>query len=256
MGALHAGHEELLRVARAQCDILVASIFVNPLQFDRQEDLDRYPRTWEADMEICRRQAVDLVFAPTASDLYPTELLTFVDSPVLTAHLCGAHRPGHFRGVATVVLKLFNAVQPDVAFFGEKDAQQLALIRRMVTDLNVPVEIVPVPTVRESDGLAMSSRNRHLTPEERRAAPALYQALLRGIATIEAGERRTAAVVEQALASISNEPMLRVEYFDLVDPETITPIDTIGDSVLLAAAVWLGTTRLIDNIRWSTSGAA
>jgi pantoate--beta-alanine ligase len=250
MGALHAGHEELLRVGRAQCDVLVASIFVNPLQFDRKDDLEKYPRTWDADIEICGRQGVDLVFAPTVADLYPQELLTFVDSPVLSTHLCGAHRPGHFRGVATVVMKLFNAVQPDVAFFGEKDAQQLTLIQRMVRDLNVPVEIVPVPTVRESDGLAMSSRNRHLTEEQRRVAPALYRGLLEGARAMTAGERQAAAVIEKATAEIATEPSVRIEYLELVDPETITPVEVVGDDALLAIAAWVGDTRLIDNIRW------
>jgi pantoate--beta-alanine ligase len=253
MGALHAGHEELLRVGRAQCDVLVASIFVNPLQFDRKDDLEKYPRTWDADIEICGRQGVDLVFAPTVADLYPQEVLTFVDSPVLSTHLCGAHRPGHFRGVATVVMKLFNAVQPDVAFFGEKDAQQLALIQRMVRDLNVPVEIVPVPTVRESDGLAMSSRNRHLTEEQRRVAPALYRGLLEGARAMTAGERQAAAVIEKATAEIATEPSVRIEYLELVDPETITPVEVVGDDALLAIAAWVGDTRLIDNIRWKRS---
>jgi pantoate--beta-alanine ligase len=253
MGALHAGHEELLRVGRAQCDVLVASIFVNPLQFDRKDDLEKYPRTWDADIEICGRQGVDLVFAPTVADLYPQEVLTFVDSPVLSTHLCGAHRPGHFRGVATVVMKLFNAVQPDVAFFGEKDAQQLTLIQRMVRDLNVPVEIVPVPTVRESDGLAMSSRNRHLTEEQRRVAPALYRGLLEGARAMTAGERQAAAVIEKATAEIATEPSVRIEYLELVDPETITPVEVVGDDALLAIAAWVGDTRLIDNIRWKRS---
>lgn len=256
MGALHAGHAELLRVGRAKADVLVASIFVNPLQFDRKEDLDRYPRTWDADLETCRGEGVDLIFAPTATDFYPQEPLTFVESPVLTQHLCGAFRPGHFRGVATVVLKLFNAVQPDLACFGEKDAQQLALIRRMVSDLNVPVEIVAVPTVREPDGLAMSSRNQHLSAEERRIAPLLYQALTRGIAAIEAGERDAAAVKQEALALLAAEPAIRVEYLELVDPETMTPVEVIGEDVLFAAAIWLGRTRLIDNLRWTQKSQA
>ena len=171
MGALHRGHAKLLEIARAENDLLVASIFVNPMQFDRKEDLENYPRTMEEDLRICDSRGVDLVFAPSAADLYPREQLTFVESPSLSAHLCGAHRPGHFRGVATVVLKLFNIVQPDRAYFGEKDAQQLAIIRRMVADLNVPVTVVPVPTVREADGLALSSRNKHLTASSARLRP-------------------------------------------------------------------------------------
>lgn len=251
MGALHRGHAELLRVARSQADVLVASIFVNPLQFDRKDDLDRYPRTWEADLAICEEQGVDLVFAPTVQDLYPQEQLTFVDAPVLTQYLCGAFRPGHFRGVATVVLKLFNAVQPDFACFGEKDAQQLAVIRRMVADLNLPVEVVPVPTVREEDGLALSSRNKLLSAEDRLVAPRFAEALRAVIATVQAGEHDVARAKQAAYQSLAATPQMQVEYLELVDADTMTPVETIGDEGLLAAAVWLGGVRLIDNMRWS-----
>lgn len=180
MGALHAGHQALLDAARRQNDVVVASIFVNPLQFNRKEDLETYPRTMEEDLRVCDRSGVDFVFAPKQDDLYPDQQRTFVESPVLSEHLCGQFRPGHFRGVATVVLKLFNIVQPDRAYFGEKDAQQLAIIRRMVQDFNLPLTIVPVPTVREPDGLAISSRNQLLTPEQRAVAPVSVAGLAQG----------------------------------------------------------------------------
>src|SRR5580658_7038314 len=203
MGALHRGHAALLDAARRENDFVVASIFVNPIQFDRPEDLEKYPRTMEDDLRMCESYGVEVVFAPHAADLYPREQLTFVESPVLSAGLCGAHRPGHFRGVATVVMKLFNIVQPERAYFGEKDAQQLAIIRRMVEDLNVPVVVVPVPTVREEDGLALSSRNKHLTPAQRTIAPVLFRALQAARARIEKGERSTAAIREAALATLA-----------------------------------------------------
>lgn len=250
MGALHEGHRALLDVARRENDRMAASIFVNPLQFDRSEDLARYPRTWESDLKLCRRSGVDMIFAPGPADLYPREQLTFVESPILSEHLCGAHRPGHFRGVATVVLKLLNIIQPDRAYFGRKDAQQLAIIQRMVADLNVPVAIVPVETLREDDGLALSSRNRHLSAEERRVAPVLARALSSAIEMIEAGERSAAAVRARALSLFAEIPGARVEYFELVDPETISPVLNISNSVLVAAAMWLGSTRLIDNMLW------
>lgn len=250
MGALHRGHAALLETARSENDRLVASIFVNPLQFDRSEDLARYPRTWDNDLQLCERSGVDLIFAPTPADLYPSEQLTLVDSPVLSAHLCGEHRPGHFRGVATVVLKLFNIVQPDRAYFGRKDAQQLAIIRRMVKDLNLPVTIVPVETVREADGLALSSRNQHLTPAERRIAPVLARALRCAIEMIEDGERSAASVRGHVLPMFAHYPDARVEYFELVDPDTMTPVVRIRGSVLVACAMWLGSTRLIDNMLW------
>jgi pantoate--beta-alanine ligase len=250
MGALHRGHAALLERARRENDRLVASIFVNPLQFDRSEDLARYPRTWDADFEVCERTGVDMIFAPTAAELYPQEQLTFVESPVLSTHLCGEHRPGHFRGVATVVLKLFNIVQPDRAYFGRKDAQQLAVIQRMVKDLNVPVTIVPVETVREADGLALSSRNRHLTPVERETAPVLARALRRAVELMESGERSAASVKQSVLPMFAPYPEARVEYFEIVDPETMTPVVRIGDCALIAGAIWLGPTRLIDNMLW------
>lgn len=255
MGALHRGHAALLDAARRQNHFVVASIFVNPIQFDRQEDLAKYPRTLEEDLRVCHAHDVDLVFAPSVTDLYPGEQLTLVESPLLSTHLCGAHRPGHFRGVATVVLKLLNIVQPDRAYFGEKDAQQLAIIRRMVEDLNVPVSIVPVPTVREPDGLALSSRNQHLTPHERAIAPILSRALQAAAHSIERGARDARALRDTALQTFAPYPEARVEYFEFVDPGTLQPVDPIEGPVLIAAAMWLGATRLIDNITIGTTAA-
>lgn len=252
MGALHRGHEALLAAARAENDFVVTSIFVNPIQFDRAEDLANYPRPMDDDLQVCDRHGVDLVFAPSVADIYPGEQLTFVESPSLSTHLCGAHRPGHFRGVATVVLKLFNIVQPDRAYFGEKDAQQLAIIRRMVEDLNVPVTIVPVATIREPDGLALSSRNKHLTPHEREIAPVLSRALRCAAAAIERGEQPVAAVKERAMAQFESFPEARVEYFEIVDPATLQPVESVTGPVLIAAAMWLGATRLIDNVSFGT----
>jgi pantoate--beta-alanine ligase len=204
----------------------------------------------EDDLRACEIAGVDLVFAPSTIDLYPRAQLTFVDSPLLGAPLCGAHRTGHFRGVATVVLKLFNIVQPDRAYFGEKDAQQLAIIRRMVEDLNVPVSVVAVATVREKDGLALSSRNKHLTPAEREIAPVLSRALRNAIHAIEQGERQVAPVRDAALAMFAQHPEVRVEYFEFSDPDTLQTVERIEESVLVAGALWLGSTRLIDNMRW------
>lgn len=249
MGALHAGHRQLMDAARRECGFLVVSIFVNPLQFDRADDLARYPRTFDADRALCASAGVDTIFAPSVDDLYPEEQRTFVDVPDLTGNLCGAFRPGHFRGVATVVLKLFGIVQPDRAYFGQKDAQQLAVISRMVRDLNVPVEIVPVPTIREPDGLALSSRNKHLSPAERQIAPALYRALSLAAKQIASGERAAAIIQENVLQFLGQHPELRVEYFELVDPLTLHPIAEINGPVLIAIAAWLGPTRLIDNVR-------
>lgn len=255
MGALHRGHEALLEAARRENNFVVTSIFVNPIQFDRKEDLDNYPRTMDGDLRICDRHGVDLVFAPSSADLYPDEQLTFVESPLLSIHLCGAHRPGHFRGVATVVLKLFNVVQPDRAYFGEKDAQQLAIIRRMVRDLNVPVSIVSVGTVREGDGLALSSRNKHLTPAERLIAPVLSKALHCAAEAIRQGEGSVSSIEQRIVPLFAEHPEARLEYFEIVHPETLQPVERIDGPVLIAGAMWLGTTRLIDNITVGTTGA-
>src|SRR5579871_4495174 len=199
MGALPAGHAALIHAARRENDVVVISIFVNPLQFDRPEDLEAYPRTMEDDLRVAQDCGVDIAFVPTAAELYPREPAAFVDVPALTTYLCGQFRPGHFRGVATVVMKLLNTVQPDRVYFGQKDAQQLAVIRRMVQDLNVPTAIVPVPTVREPDGLAISSRNKHLSVEQRQVAPVLSRALDAALRLIENGERSVATIRDRVL---------------------------------------------------------
>lgn len=248
MGALHAGHGRLIEQACQETDWVVVSIFVNPIQFDRKDDYTRYPRPLTADLEFCEARGVEMVFAPEAGEMYPEPQSTFVEVRGVAEHLCGRSRPGHFQGVATVVLKLFNIVQPDRAYFGEKDAQQVAVIRRMVRDLNVPVSIVPVPTVREADGLALSSRNQHLSTEERRVAPALYQALQLAAQRIASGAGDPAEVKRAARALLDEHPEVRVEYFEIVDPDEMQPVARITGPVRVAAAVWLGSTRLIDNV--------
>jgi pantoate--beta-alanine ligase len=248
MGALHRGHARLIEEARQRGGSVAVSIFVNPLQFDRKEDLERYPRTLEADVRICNDLAVDLIFVPTAVEMYPAPPLCTVDVRQIADRLCGRFRPGHFAGVATVVTKLFEIVQPDSAYFGEKDAQQLAIIRRLVADLNIPVEIVGVPTVREADGLALSSRNARLTDEERQRAPVLYQALRKAERAIAAGETDARAVEQAAVAAIPQDAALRLEYLEVVDPTELQPVQTIAGPVLVAAAMWVGSTRLIDNL--------
>jgi pantoate--beta-alanine ligase len=248
MGALHAGHENLIETARRECRTLVVSIFVNPIQFGPGEDYSRYPRTLEQDLAACARCGVDLVFAPPVEEMYPLPQLTFVEVTRISEHLCGKFRPGHFRGVATVVLKLLNIVQPQRAYFGEKDMQQLQVVRRMVLDLNVPVTIVGVPTVREPDGLALSSRNKYLSEVERRAAPALYQALQAAVRRIKEGERDVTKARTAAFEILEKQPLIRVEYLEIVDPDELAPVSTIGSSVRIAAAIWIGRTRLIDNV--------
>jgi pantoate--beta-alanine ligase len=248
MGALHVGHARLLAEARRECDCVVASIFVNPLQFGPQEDFQRYPRGLSADLEFCRETGTDLVFAPAVEVMYPRPQVAFVEVGQVSEHLCGRSRPGHFRGVATVVLKLFNLVRPQRAYFGEKDAQQLRVIERMVADLNVPIVVVRVATVREPDGLAVSSRNRYLSAEERLAAPVLYRALQAAQLAVEAGVRNPGAVKAAALGLLDAAPLVRVEYLEVVDADSMLPVEEITEPVRIAAAVWLGATRLIDNV--------
>ncbi|HEX4997683.1 MAG TPA: pantoate--beta-alanine ligase [Terriglobia bacterium] len=248
MGALHIGHAKLIERARADCGAVLVTIFVNPLQFGPAEDFRRYPRTLERDLDVCEREGADWVFAPDAGEMYPVPALTFVDSPRVGAHLCGKFRPGHFQGVATVVAKLFNIARADRAYFGEKDFQQLAVIRRMVTDLNMPVEVVPVPTVREPDGLAISSRNVYLSPLERAAAPLLYQALEAARRAIEDGETRSAVVKAVALDILATSALIQVEYVEVVDPGEIQPMVEIVRPARIAAAIRIGATRLIDNV--------
>ena len=251
MGALHLGHGALIDRAREGSDHVVVSIFVNPTQFNRRSDYDTYARDLDADMTFCAARGAHAVFAPSVEEMYPCEAATFVEVTRLEDHLCGKFRPGHFRGVATVVTKFLNIVTPDRAYFGEKDAQQLAIIQRMVADLNSPVEIVPVPTVRESDGLALSSRNTRLAPEERRIAPAIYRALQRGLAMIESGALTSSEVTSEIALALQQYPPIRVEYIEIVDSTTMTPVEQIDAPVVIAIAAWLGSTRLIDNVRWA-----
>lgn len=249
MGYLHAGHLALVEAAHCDETFLVVSVFVNPTQFGPQEDLDRYPRDTAGDLEKCQRAGVDLVFLPEVADMYSPDAATSVRVGRLTETLCGPHRPGHFDGVATVVIKLFHIVQPDRAYFGEKDAQQLAVIRRMVRDLDLPIDIVGCPTVREADGLAMSSRNACLDPDERQRATALYRALLAAREQIHAGERDVAAVLATMQRLVAQARPRRIDYISAVDPETLQPVAQVTGPVLLALAVHVGATRLIDNLR-------
>ena len=248
MGDLHAGHGALIDCARRHDDFLAVSIFVNPIQFNVASDYEKYTRNLDRDFEFCRQRGVDLVFAPDARDMYPVPLKTHVDVSGLTDLLCGEFRPGHFRGVATVVTKLFHIIPADRAYFGEKDAQQLAVIRRMVTDLNFPVKIVGVPTVRDSDGLALSSRNQRLSEAERAVAPRLFKALCAVRDHVAAGCKDAAQAKEAGLAVLAQESMIRVEYFEIVGADDIERREVIDGPVLAAAAIWLGETRLIDNV--------
>jgi pantoate--beta-alanine ligase len=248
MGALHAGHARLMEEARRDCRFVVVSIFVNPLQFDREDDLARYPRSVDRDLDVCQRMGVDLVFAPAAKEMYPTTPRCTVEVSRIGDHLCGRYRPGHFRGVATVVLKLLDIVRPDRAYFGEKDAQQLAIVRRLVSDFNLPVTIVGVPTVREADGLALSSRNQQLSAEERKLAVVLYRALCEARDQIAAGLRDVSQVKACAMTKIPSSPAIKLEYLEIVDLEEMQPLDTIDLPVCIAGALWVGSTRLIDNL--------
>jgi pantoate--beta-alanine ligase len=248
MGALHGGHEALIDRARAECGFVVATLFVNPTQFSEQADLERYPRSLEDDLAICRRRGVDVLFTPSDIEIYPQPSITFVNVEGLTDGLCGAFRPGHFRGVTTVVMKLLNIVTPDRAYFGEKDYQQLAVIRRMVDDLNMPLEIVPVETVREPDGLAMSSRNENLTVKQRAAGLTLSRALQTAVRSIASGERDPVNLKEAAAQKFEVEPLLRLEYFEIIDPDSLKPVKVIDGPVRIAVAARAGKTRLIDNI--------
>jgi pantoate--beta-alanine ligase len=248
MGALHEGHASLVRAARAETGFVVVSIFVNPTQFGPREDFDRYPRPLEADLTLCGREGVDLVFLPEVAEVYPPGFRTFVEVTGLQDGMEGRSRPGHFRGVATVVLKLFNMVQPDVAYFGQKDGQQARIIRQMVADLNVPVAVRVCPTVREPDGLARSSRNQYLDANQRSSAVVLYQALEEGRRLIEAGERSAAAVREAMTARVAQAPDAILDYAEVADAATLQPAERLRGEVMLAVAVRFGTTRLIDNV--------
>jgi pantoate--beta-alanine ligase len=247
MGFLHEGHASLLREGRRRGDVLVLSIFVNPIQFGANEDLDRYPRNLEGDCTIARECGVDLVFTPTAPEMYPDGFQTSIRVRELALPLCGASRPGHFDGVATVVTKLFNIVQPDAALFGTKDFQQLAVIRRMVADLSQPVEIIGMPIVREPDGLAMSSRNAYLSPEQRQSALCLFRAVRLVRECYAAGEQSAALLLDAARQLIQEEPAATIDYLEVRDARTLEAVTTVSDNTLLALAVKIGTTRLIDN---------
>jgi len=248
MGNLHEGHLSLMRMAKPLADVLVVSIFVNPLQFEPGSDFNAYPRTFQEDLEKCEPVGVDIVFAPTESDLYPEGFQTTVEVKELSKGLCGDFRPGHFKGVATVVLKLFNIVKPHVAVFGEKDYQQLCVIRRMVKDLNLDIQIVGHPTVREADGLAMSSRNQYLSPDERKRATLIYKFLLEAKNLFEHGERRAQRLIATVQNGLARDPRISVEYVSIRDLDTLKPLDTLDRPAVMALAVHIGKTRLIDNI--------
>jgi pantoate--beta-alanine ligase len=269
MGALHEGHLSLVRAARAGSDVVAASIFVNPTQFGPNEDLAKYPRSFERDCKLLEREGVELLFAPSVEEMYPPRGdgtartaqdqnladgsvrpagVTWVTVEGLSDRLDGRSRPGHFRGVTTVVAKLFHVVEPDAAFFGQKDAAQVAIIRRMVRDLNLPVEIVVCPIVREADGLAMSSRNAYLDPEQRKRALVLHRSLLKVQALAEAGERDAAKLLAVGREELAREGSARQDYFEIVDPDTLNPVVNTSGGALVAVAAYFGSTRLIDNI--------
>ncbi len=247
MGYLHEGHKSLIDAARKENDRVVVSIFVNPMQFGPKEDLATYPRDLKKDAALCEQAGVDLIFHPQPEEMYAPDFCSYVDMDGLTKELCGKSRPGHFRGVQTVVLKLFHIVAPDRAYFGQKDAQQLAVVKRMVRDLNVDVEIIGCPIVREPDGLAKSSRNTYLNDAQRQAALVLNRSLKAAEALAQAGEKRTDVLRQAIIQEIEKEPLAVVDYVEIVDFDTITPVDKIEGSILAAIAVYIGKTRLIDN---------
>ena len=247
MGFLHEGHLSLVRQARTKGDRLVVSIFANPTQFAPSEDFESYPRDLQRDLRLLAEENVDLVFNPTVEDMYPRGYQTYVDVEEISRPLCGARRPGHFRGVATVVLKLFNIVSPRIAMFGLKDYQQVQVIRRMLDDLNLDVEVVSCETVREPDGMAMSSRNRYLTPDEREGAVCLQSALGKAEALVRGGETTAQGIREAVVAEIARQPLARLEYAVLCDPSELLPVEEVKGPTLLALCAWVGKARLIDN---------
>lgn len=248
MGFLHDGHLSLVRKSKEMTDFTVVSIFVNPTQFGPNEDYERYPRDIARDKALLEKEGIDVLFFPKVEEMYPKGYKTFVRVIQMEDYLCGRVRKGHFQGVATVVTKLFNIVKPHLAFFGMKDYQQLKIIETMVRDLNMDVEIVPCPTVREEDGLAMSSRNSYLKPEERKKATNIYKALMRGREVFLSGERDSAKILEEVKGSLSKVEGLEIEYVNVVHPETLEDVERITDSAVLATAVRIGSTRLIDNV--------
>lgn len=248
MGALHVGHVSLIEAAAKECDFIIVSIFVNPTQFGPGEDFEKYPRPVEADLEICRKAGVDVVFAPTPKAMYPAEHLAWVAVEKLTEPLCGRSRPGHFRGVATVCAKLFNIVAPDAAYFGQKDAQQTVVVKRMVQDLNMPLRIVICPTVREPNGLAVSSRNQYLSAQQKRDAGQIYQSLEKCRRMICEGVKDPRQIIAEMQNVLKQVPSIEIEYVSLVDAETLETVERISGRILAAIAVRLGPARLIDNI--------
>jgi pantoate--beta-alanine ligase len=252
MGALHVGHISLIEAARKKCDYVVVSIFVNPTQFVPGEDFEKYPRPFEADLDICQKAGVDAVFAPLPEQMYPEGNITWVDVEKITEPLCGQFRSGHFQGVTTVCSKLFNIVAPDFAFFGQKDAQQAIVIRRMVADLNMPLEIVVCPTVRESNGLAVSSRNMYLSEQQKQDAANIYKALQKCQQMIDAGVKNTSEIIDEMRKILQQLPSIEIEYISIVDADTLQNIEHITGKVLIAVAVRIGPARLIDNILLDT----
>jgi pantoate--beta-alanine ligase len=248
MGYLHEGHLSLIRKARAENDVVVISIFVNPIQFGPKEDYKRYPRDLKRDLRLAREEGVDIVFYPSVKEMYPEGFCTYVEVEGLSDVLCGKSRPGHFRGVATVCTKLFNIVGPDVAYFGQKDAQQAIIIKRMVRDLNMPLKIKVLPIVREEDGLAMSSRNTYLSKEERQQAPIIYKALTKAKEMFKAGERDAKKIKKKVRDLISSMDKAKIDYVEIVDLKDLKPLKEIDRPALLAVAVWFGKARLIDNV--------
>jgi pantoate--beta-alanine ligase len=248
MGALHEGHLSLVRAARSRCEAVVVSIFVNPTQFGPNEDLAKYPRRFERDCELLKKEGVDFVFAPSAEEMYPGGAVTWVTVEGMSEKLCGRSRPGHFRGVTTVVAKLFHVCDPDVAFFGQKDAAQHAIIRRMVRDLNFAVAIVVCPIVREASGLAMSSRNAYLSAEQKEQALVLSRSLREIERRFRSGERASADLIAAGEQIIVSEPAAKLDYLEIVDPDTLDPVESVDRPALVAVAAVVGTTRLIDNL--------
>jgi pantoate--beta-alanine ligase len=248
MGALHEGHLSLVRAAKAQCDLVVVSIFLNPLQFGPNEDLSKYPRNFDRDRELLAKEGADFIFAPGVEEMYRAGAVTYVAVEGLSDKLCGRSRPGHFRGVTTVVSKLFNIVEPDRAFFGQKDAAQSTIIRRMVRDLNMPVQVVVCPVVREPDGLAMSSRNAYLDAPQRQSALVLYRALMAVQKRFDQEERKVHTLIEAGVQTFAAVPSVRLDYLEIVDLETLDPVDNLSRPALVAVAAFVGKARLIDNI--------
>ncbi|MBN2589811.1 MAG: pantoate--beta-alanine ligase [Sedimentisphaerales bacterium] len=247
MGALHAGHLSLVEAAKKKCDYVVVSIFVNPTQFGPSEDFEKYPRPIDDDLQKCEKAGVDVVFNPSANEMYPEKVITWVNVEKITDNLCGHSRPGHFRGVTTVCAKLFNIVSPDMAFFGQKDAQQAIVIKRMVADLNMPLEIVVCPIVREKSGMAMSSRNKYLSEQERVDASYIYKSLQKCKEMIDSGSRNTKTIINEMRNILEQKESIKIEYISIVDEKTLENIDYIKNNALIAIAVRIGLTRLIDN---------